>query len=141
MVSVPNSTLLNNQVANFTQTGETPGLLIHTTVGIGYDEPRREVERLLVEAARETPGLKTDPPPFVLRRELASHDVKYELNAYRVEGEEPEVIRSELHARILDRFNEQGVQIMTPFYVGDPAEPKIPLYARNREAHAHDQPL
>ena len=43
-----------------------------------------------------------------------------------MEGEEPEVIRSELHARILDRFNEQGVQIMTPFYVGDPAEPKIP---------------
>jgi len=36
------------------------------------------------------------------------------------------VIRSELHARILDRFSEEGVQIMTPFYVGDPAEPKIP---------------
>jgi len=126
MVSLPNSTLLSSQVTNFTQTGETPGLLIHTTVGIGYDEPRREVERLLVEAARETPGLKTDPAPFVLRTELASHDVKYQLNAYRVEGGDPEVIRSELHARILDRFNEEGVQIMTPFYVGDPAEPKIP---------------
>jgi small-conductance mechanosensitive channel len=79
-----------------------------------------------VEAARETPGLKSDPAPFVLRTELASHDVKYELNAYRVEGGDPEVIRSDLNARILDLFNEQGVQIMTPFYVGDPAEPKIP---------------
>ncbi len=126
MVSLPNSTLLSSQVTNFTRTGETPGLLIHTTVGIGYNEPRREVERLLVEAARETPGLKTDPAPFVLRTELASHDVKYQLNAYRVEGGDAEVIRSELHARILDRFNEEGVQIMTPFYVGDPAEPKIP---------------
>jgi small-conductance mechanosensitive channel len=62
----------------------------------------------------------------VLRRELASHDVKYELNAYRVEGEEPEEIRSELHARILDHFHDEGVQIMTPFYVADPAELKIP---------------
>jgi small-conductance mechanosensitive channel len=126
MVSLPNTMLLNNQVTNFTRAGETPGLLIHTTVGIGYDEPRREVERLLVEAARETPGLMSDPPPFVLRRELASHDVKYELNAYRVEGEEPEIIRSELHARILDSFHNEGVQIMTPFYVSDPAELKIP---------------
>jgi small-conductance mechanosensitive channel len=126
LVSVPNSTLLNNQVANFTQTGETSGLLIHTTVGIGYDEPRHEVERLLVEAASETPGLKPDPAPFVLQTELASHDVKYQLNAYRVEGGDPEIIRSNLNACIIDRFNEAGVQIMTPFYVGDPAEPKIP---------------
>jgi small-conductance mechanosensitive channel len=58
MVSLPNSTLLNNQVTNFTRAGETPDLLIHTTVGIGYDEPRGKVERLLVKAARETLGLK-----------------------------------------------------------------------------------
>lgn len=126
LVSLPNSLLLNNQVTNFTRTGQTPGLLIHTTVGIGYDEARSKVERLLMEAARETLGLKSDPPPFVLRRELASHDVKYELNAYRVDGGDPESIRSELHARILDRFHDEGVQIMTPFYVADPAELKIP---------------
>ena len=52
--------------------------------------------------------------------------MKYQLNAYRVEGHEPEVIRSELHARILDSLHQEGVQIMTPFYVGDPQEPKIP---------------
>jgi small-conductance mechanosensitive channel len=126
MVSLPNSTLLNSQVTNFTRTGQTPGLLIHTTVGIGYDEPRSEVERLLVEAARETPGLKTDPTPFVLRTELASHDIKYQLNAYRVEGSDPERTRSDLHACIIDRFHQEGVQIMTPFYVGYPEEPKIP---------------
>jgi hypothetical protein len=32
---------------------------------------------------------------------------------------------SALHANILDAFNESGVQIMTPAYEGDPAEPKI----------------
>jgi hypothetical protein len=30
-----------------------------------------------------------------------------------------------LHRNILDVFNEHGVQIMTPAYEGDPAEPKI----------------
>jgi hypothetical protein len=32
---------------------------------------------------------------------------------------------SALHANILDVFNEYGVQIMTPAYEGDPAEPKL----------------
>ncbi len=30
-----------------------------------------------------------------------------------------------LHRNILDVFNEYGVQIMTPAYEGDPAEPKV----------------
>jgi hypothetical protein len=32
---------------------------------------------------------------------------------------------TELHRNILDLFNEYGVQIMTPAYEGDPAEPKV----------------
>jgi hypothetical protein len=32
---------------------------------------------------------------------------------------------AELHRRILDVFNEHGVQIMTPAYEGDPEEPKV----------------
>jgi hypothetical protein len=35
------------------------------------------------------------------------------------------LIYSDLHRQILDVFNEYGVQIMTPAYEGDPAEPKI----------------
>jgi hypothetical protein len=32
---------------------------------------------------------------------------------------------SELHANIQDVFNEHGVQIMSPHYLGDPAEAKV----------------
>lgn len=32
---------------------------------------------------------------------------------------------TDLHRNILDLFNEYGVQIMTPAYEGDPAEPKV----------------
>jgi hypothetical protein len=35
------------------------------------------------------------------------------------------VVMSELHAHIQDVFNEHGVQIMSPHYLGDPAEAKI----------------
>ena len=34
-------------------------------------------------------------------------------------------IYTDLHRNIQDAFNEYGVAIMTPHYVGDTAEPKI----------------
>ena len=34
-------------------------------------------------------------------------------------------ILSELHRHILDVFNEHGVQIMSPHYLGDPRGPKV----------------
>ena len=126
MVSVPNSNLLNSQVVNFTQTQGTEGLRIHTTVGIGYEEPRSKVERLLIEAARATHGLNTDSPPFVLCANLGSHDISYELNACLAPSHDSVRVRSDLNNRILDSFHAAGVQIMTPFYVADPEEPKVP---------------
>jgi hypothetical protein len=34
-------------------------------------------------------------------------------------------IYTELHRNILDVFNEYEVQIMTPYYRGDPEQPKV----------------
>ena len=125
LVSIPNSVLTGNQVINYTRTAGTTGLLLHTTVGIGYEEPQKKVERLLIEAAVETAGVKEKPGPFVLRTALGSHDVAYEINVYMLKDFKPVRVYSELHENILNRFNRAGVQIMTPFYTGDPAEPKI----------------
>jgi len=35
------------------------------------------------------------------------------------------LIYSLLHQNILDVFNENNIQIMTPAYEGDPSEPKV----------------
>ena len=34
-------------------------------------------------------------------------------------------VLSQLHANILDVFNEKGVQIMSPHYMADPATPQL----------------
>jgi small-conductance mechanosensitive channel len=125
LVSIPNSVLTGHKVVNLTRTAGTTGLLLHTTVGIGYEEPRQKIERLLIEAAVATPGVKAKPGPFVLRTSLNGFDVTYEINAYMLKDSRPVQVYSALHANILDCFNEAGVQIMTPSYVADPAEPKI----------------
>jgi small-conductance mechanosensitive channel len=122
---VPNSTILATQVTNFSSMARDRGLILHTTVGIGYETPWRQVEAMLLEAAARTEGLKRSPAPFVLQKLLGDFCVTYEINVYSDAPQEMETLYSDLHRNILDVFNEYEVQIMTPAYRGDPAEPKI----------------
>lgn len=124
-VILPNSTILNTEVTNYSQQAQTEGLVIHSLVGIGYDAPWRQVEAMLLEAAARTEGVKTEPPPFVLQRALGDFAVQYEINGYWIGSGSLLAIRSQLHANIQDVFNEHGVQIMSPAYEADPAEPKL----------------
>jgi small-conductance mechanosensitive channel len=124
-VVVPNANILNGEVVNYSALAKTEGVILHTTVGIGYQTPWRQVEAMLIEAAGRTPGLRTDRPPFVLQKSLGDFAVTYEINVYCDEARNMFRLYSALHANILDVFNEHGVQIMTPAYEGDPEQPKI----------------
>jgi len=124
-IVVPNSQILNAAVTNFSSLAKSDGLILHTTVGIGYETPWRQVEAMLIEAARRTPGLMTEPPPFVFHLHLGDFCVTYELNVYCSQPRGMRATYTELHRHILDVFNEYGVQIMTPAYEGDPQEPKV----------------
>jgi small-conductance mechanosensitive channel len=124
-VIVPNSKILGNEVVNYSSLARARGLILHTTVGIGYETPWRQVVAMLRMAASRTPGLLEDPEPFVLQTALADFAVTYELNAYCDNAQAMTALYSDMHRNILDVFNEYGVQIMTPAYEGDPAEPKI----------------
>ncbi|MEE4187532.1 MAG: mechanosensitive ion channel domain-containing protein [Roseobacter sp.] len=125
MISIPNAQLLNSEVINYSRTIDGRGLLVHTTVGIGYEEPQDKVEAMLIEAARRTRDLKKSPAPFVLWAQLADYAINYQINAFTTRGSSLPRILSDLHRNIVDVFNENGVQIMTPSYEADPAEPKI----------------
>jgi small-conductance mechanosensitive channel len=122
---IPNSQILGAEVVNYSSLARVHGLILHTEVGIGYETAWRQVEAMLIEAARRTPGLGTDPRPFVLERKLGSFDVTYELNVYCTNVQMMGFVYADLHRNILDLFNEHGVQIMTPAYEGDPEEAKV----------------
>ena len=79
---IPNSNILNSEVVNYSALASQSGLILHTTVGIGYETPWRQVEAMLLEAAARTPGLLREPPAFVLQKLLGDFAVDYELNAY-----------------------------------------------------------
>ena len=124
-VTVPSSTILSEHVVNYSSLAREHGLILHTTVGIGYETPWRQVEAMLIEAATRTEGLLREPPPFVLQKSLGDFCVTYEINVYCDQPQRMATFYTALHQNILDVFNEFGVQIMTPAYEGDPEQPKV----------------
>lgn len=124
-IVIPSTSILNGEVVNYSTLATEQGLILHTTVGIGYETPWRQVEAMLKLAAERTPGLLRQPEPFVLQKSLGDFAVNYELNVYSDDPRNMMPLYSALHRSILDVFNEYGVAIMTPAYESDPAEPKL----------------
>lgn len=116
IITIPNSQMLNSHTINYTTANDEEGLILHTTVTIGYDVPWRDVHKLLVDAALATEHIKKLPHPFVLQTSLDDFYVSYQLNARTREIQKMAVIYSELHKNIQDKFNEAGVEIMSPHY-------------------------
>lgn len=73
VVTIPNSFIMSSHTVNYSASARQFGLIIHSTVSIGYDVPWRQVHQLLVNAARSTPGVMSHPKPFVLETELQDY--------------------------------------------------------------------
>jgi small-conductance mechanosensitive channel len=124
-IVVPNSMIVGSHVINYSSLAHQQGLILHTSVTIGYDAPWRQIHALLLMAAEKTPGLLREPAPFILQTSLDDFYVAYELNVYCNTPLEMVGIYSNLHKNIQDAFNEYGVQIMSPSYRFDPDRPKV----------------
>ena len=126
-LTLPNSLVLGSVTRNYSRTVKGKGFVLDTVVTIGYDAPWRQVSAMLIEAARRTDGVAADPPPRVFQTALSDFYVEYRLvcQAIQTEPRPRAEVLSSLHANVLDVFNEHGVQIMSPHYLGDPGEAKI----------------
>lgn len=119
VVTIPNSFIMSSHTVNFSASARQFGLIIHTTVTIGYDIPWRQVHQLLINAARSTPGVQSHPKPFVLETELQDYYPCYQINAYIKDADQLAQIYSDLHQNIQDVFNEAGIEIMSPHYYAE----------------------
>ena len=117
VVSLPNSLVLSTSITNYTRLARASGLVLYTTVTIGYDVPWQQVHELLIAAAGDTENILKRPPPFVLQKALNDFNISYELNALTRRPEVLPLTYSTLHQHILDRFAAAGVEIMSPNYL------------------------
>jgi small-conductance mechanosensitive channel len=121
-VNMPNANIVSTNTVNSSRLAEGRGLVLHTSVTIGYNSPWRQVHAMLLSAAERTPGVCTNPKPYVMQTALSDFYVEYRLC---LQIERPEIRRATLtalHANIQDIFNEFEVQIMSPHYKADPAD-------------------
>jgi small-conductance mechanosensitive channel len=115
-VTIPNAKVLTGYSVNYSSPTDKEGLIIHTTVTIGYDAPWRTVHELLIRAANLTEGVSATPGPFVLQTSLDDFYISYQVNAYVKDSHKILRIKSDLHQNIQDEFNRSGVEIMSPHY-------------------------
>ena len=121
-VNVPNAMIGSSTTVNSSRLAEGKGLVVHTTVTIGYNTPWRQVHAMLMRAAESTPGLRSAPKPYVAQTALSDFYIEYRLCAQVDRPEIRRITLTALHANIQDVFNEFGVQIMSPHYENDPLE-------------------
>jgi small-conductance mechanosensitive channel len=125
-INIPNSVILGSNVVNYSaEVDKGNAVIVHSEVTIGYQWPWRQVHALMVRAAERTEGVLKEPGPFVLQRSLDDFGVRYEINVFTDQPHRMEQIRSQLHRNMQDEFNEYGVEIMTPAYEGDRAQPTL----------------
>jgi small-conductance mechanosensitive channel len=124
-VTIPNAVVVSNSTTNYSRLAETEGVLVPTSVTIGYDTPWRQVHALLLLAAERTSGIRVEPKPLVLQTALQDFYVQYTLLVSLDRPDRRAPALAALHANIQDAFNEFGVQIMSPNYEADPTGPKV----------------
>ena len=127
-ITVPNSTVMSNYTVNYSTSSRDLGLILNTTVTIGYDAPWQKVHELLIAAAKDTEGILKDKEPFVLQISLDDFFVTYQLNAYTDQAQAMAVTYSRLHQNIQDKFSQAGVEIVSPHYraMRDGNKPAMP---------------
>jgi small-conductance mechanosensitive channel len=123
-VTVPNAVVISKETINYSRFAKD-GVKVSTAVTIGYDTPWRQVHAMLEQAAALTPGLRKEPPPFVLQTGLSDWYPEYKLKAVIDNPPDRPQVLSALHKNIQDQCNEYGVQIMSPHYINNPPEPFV----------------
>jgi small-conductance mechanosensitive channel len=116
-VTIPNANIISSQIINYSANSNKNGVIMHTSITLGYDVPWSLAEKLLLRAARKSVLLQRDPKPFVLQTSLDDNYVSHELNVYTKQEKKMPLIYSNIHKNILDVFNEAGVEILSPQYI------------------------
>ena len=118
IVTVPNSFVMSSMTTNYSSSAQEYGLIIHTDVTFGYEVPWQQVHQLMIQAALATQHIEAEPRPFVLQTKLDDWYVVYQINAYTRHPEYMAGIYSQLHGNIQDIFHAEGIEVMSPHFMG-----------------------
>ncbi len=114
VIVLPNSKLLEGTLVNWTLTDDS--IRTKITCGVAYGSRTRDVERWLMEAARHSSDVLTEPAPFVNFAEFGDNALIFELHFWMSlrEGPNRMEVESELRFEIDDLFRAAGIVMAYP---------------------------
>ncbi|MDM8343826.1 mechanosensitive ion channel [Pseudochrobactrum sp. sp1633] len=114
-IIVPNSTLINDNVGNWTHRNKLGRSDMQ--ILIGYRTDVRRIQAMLFEIARETPLVLKNPEPMVFlinMTELVSSNMmmRFEIRIFLADITSALGVRNELQFTIVERFAAEGISVM-----------------------------
>ena len=111
-VIVPNSELINAKVGNWTHRNKLGR--IDVAVGVAYSSDARRVYEILLEIARAHPLVLKNPEPYVYFAGFGNSSLDFQLRVHLADIYNVIRVESDLRFAILERFNEEGIEIPFP---------------------------
>jgi len=108
-IVVPNSTLINGNVGNWTLRNKLGRIDINVQAAY-TDEPRR-VHSLLLEIIRGHPSILKNPEPFVALQSMTDSLLVFDAYAHVADITSTGGIKNELRFQIVERFHAEGIQL------------------------------
>lgn len=116
LIIIPNAKLAQAIVTNFHLPEKRMGVTV--TLRVGYDSDPDQVERVLLEEARNAagsvPGLRAEPEPSVRFNDFGDSGLIFGLNCQVDEFVDQYLVQHELRKRILSRLRAEGISIPFP---------------------------
>ena len=116
VITIPNSSVMSTKTVNYSFSASQYGLILYTTVTIGYDVPWRLIHELLLKVAYKTDNLNRKQKPFIMQTAFEDFYVEYQLNVFTKDANKMNDIYSDLRKNIQDVFKEAGIEILSPHY-------------------------
>jgi small-conductance mechanosensitive channel len=126
-VVIPNSSLVGNQVLNWSYKNFTGKL--HLPVGVAYDSDPILVTEALLSCAYMEPSVLYDPPPRVIFKGFGENALNFELWVWVSQIDNGITVRSALNYIIEYNFRQAGIKIPIPqreLWLQSPAALTVP---------------
>jgi small-conductance mechanosensitive channel len=112
-VIVPNSDFINQRVINWSLNDRN--VRLNFPVGVSYKEDPEVIRKLLLEVARENPGVLQHPKPDVLFDQYGNSSLDFMLRVWTNQfSDTPKILKSELYYAIFEKFKEHSIEIPYP---------------------------
>ena len=110
VIIVPNSDFTTHQVTNWTVNDDRVRLAIGVVVA--HDSDAEKVAALLLDVAREHPGVLADPPPEALLNDLGQNLLTFSLRFWTIiQAHDNHRLKSDLRVLILKKLHQHGIAI------------------------------